>query len=332
MRRSNKVGSVKAKTHNEVSRGEEKPRDLHRRVPLRAALCAVVLLLLATPEPSLAVNPDWTTPLPPFRIADNLFYVGSRDLAAYLIVTPAGNILINSNYTSSPPTIRHSVEQLGFRWRDTRILLISHGHVDHAGGSAEVVRETGAAYEVMDGDVDVVESGGRRDFAFGSADKTMQFPAAHVAHVLHDGENVRLGGVTLVAHRTPGHTRGCTTWTIRAHLPGEPAGQLRDVVIVGSWFALSNYRLLGTRSRPASYPGIAADFETTFAVLHRLPCDVFLGAHGSYFGMLGKLSRLPANGARVWVDPTGYDRALAAAEAAYRTKVTAEQVAASTAK
>ncbi len=271
-----------------------------------------------------AANPDWTTPLPPFQIADNLYYVGSRDLAAYLVVTPAGNILINSNVTSSPPQIRHSVEQLGLRWRDIRILLISHAHVDHAGGSAAILKQTGARYEVMEGDADVVESGGGTDFAFGHAGKSMQFPPAHVDHVLHDGEQVSLGGITLTAHRTPGHTKGCTTWTMRAHLPGEPANRLRNVVIVGSWSVLQSYRLTATYTRPASYPEIATDFARTFAALQQLPCDVFLGAHGQYFDMLAKLKRLPAEGDAVWVDPEGYQRAIAAAERSYRERLEAE--------
>ena len=283
------------------------------RLPI---LCCAYLLLGA--RPCAAVNPDWITPLAPFRIADNLYYVGSRDLAAYLVVTPAGDILINSNYTSSPPSLRRSVEQLGFRWADIRILLISHAHVDHAGGSAEVVRETGARYEVMAGDADVVESGGRTDFAFGHAGRSMQFPPTRVTRVLQDGDRVELGGTVLTAHRTPGHTRGCTTWTMRAHLPGEPAGELRDVVIVGSWYVLPNYRLVAQGRRAASYPGIANGFAHTFQVLHKLPCDVFLGAHGSYFGMLGKLGRMPREGNAVWIDPAGYRRALDEAESSYR--------------
>ncbi len=280
------------------------------------------ILLTLSAKPCAAVNPDWTTPLAPFRIADNLYYVGSRDLAAYLVVTPAGDILINSNFTSSPPLIRHSVEQLGFRWADIQILLTSHAHVDHAGGSAEVVRETGARYEVMEGDADVVESGGRTDFAFGHAGKSMQFPPTRVTRVLHDGDRVELGGTVLTAHRTAGHTRGCTTWTMRVHLPGEPAGKLRDVVIVGSWYVLSNYRLVAQGSRAASYPGIAEDFAHTFQVLHGLPCDIFLGAHGSYFGMLGKLERMPTQGDSVWIDPAGYRRALDEAEESYRARLT----------
>lgn len=278
-----------------------------------------------------AVNPDWTTQIAPFRIADNLFYVGSRDLAAYLVTTPAGDILVNANYTTSPPQIRHSVEQLGFHWSDVKILLISHAHVDHAGGAAEILRETGARFEVMDGDVDVMETGGRTDFAFGGPHKALQFPPAHVNEVLHDGDRVNLGGVTLIAHRTAGHTKGCTTWTMQVHMPGEPAGKLRDVVIGGSWSVLSEYRLTPAHGRPASYPGIASDFQTTFSTLRSLPCDLFLASHGSFFDMQAKLRRMPAEGDRVWIDPAGYKEAVAKGEQAFNTVLQRQSAAAAAA-
>ena len=282
-------------------------------------LTLAVLVLLSPAGHAIAASPaDSITPDPPTPDTDNLYFVGSRDLASYLVVTPAGNILINTNVPSSPSQIRRSVEQLGFRWTDIRILLISHAHVDHAGGSAAVRKQTGARLEVMQGDADVVESGGRTDFAFGGPGKPEQFPPAHVDHVLQNGEKVSLGGVTLTAVRTPGHTRGCTTWTMQAHVPGEPAGVLRHVVIVGSWYVLPRYRLIAMHSRPPSYPGIAGDFTATFAALHALPCDLFLGAHGSYFNMLAKLRRMPIEGDEVWIDPEGYKRALADAEQGFR--------------
>lgn len=290
----------------------------------RVLVWSLMGLLVVMGLPALAaVDPDWTTPIAPFRIAGNLYYVGSRDLAAYLVVTPAGDVLINSNLASSPPQIEHSVEQLGFHVRDIRVLLISHAHTDHAAGSAAILRATGARYEVMDGDVDLVESGGRTDFAYGHGD--MLFPRAKVSRVLHDGDTVRLGGTELVAHRTPGHTRGCTTWTMRVM----EGGRARDVVIVGSWSVNPGYRLVATRAgRPASYPGIAADYQHTFVVLRGLPCDIFLGAHGGYFDMLGKLARMPSEGTAVWVDPAGYRAAVAERQAAFERELRRQQAAA----
>ena len=290
---------------------------------MRVWMAGVVLLLSLRAR--AAVDPDWTAPIAPFRIAGNLYYVGSRDLAAYLVVTPAGDVLINSNLASSPPQIERSVEQLGFHVRDIRVLLISHAHTDHAAGSAAILRATGAKYEVMDGDVDLVESGGRTDFAFGHG--AMLFPRAKVTRVLHDGDVVRLGGAALVAHKTPGHTRGCTTWTMRVTEDGRP----RDVVIVGSWSVLSGYRLVATRAgRPTSYPGIAADYAHTFAVLRGLPCDIFLGAHGGYFDMLAKLARMPRQGTSVWLDPAGYRAAVLERQAAFERELRRQEKAAAT--
>lgn len=250
-------------------------------------------------------HPDWTTPIAPFRIAGNLYYVGSKDLAAYLVVTPSGDILINSSLASSPRQIKQSVEDLGFQFTDIKVLLISHAHWDHDAGSAEVKRLSGAKYEVMDADVPVAESGGAKDFAYGGSN--MGYAPAKVDRVLHDKDEVRLGDTILVAHKTAGHTRGCTTWTMKVI----EFGRTRDVVIVGGWSANSEFRLVDRPGLPASYPGIASDFRQTFATLNALPCDIFLGAHGMYFGMLDKLERAKAGQEDVWVDPEGYRAAVA---------------------
>jgi metallo-beta-lactamase class B len=274
------------------------------------------MLLLVT-RLHAADNPE-TTPVDPFRIVGNLYYVGSADLASYLIVTPKGDILINSSLESSVPLIRSSVEKLGFRFKDIKILLISHAHWDHDAGSAEVKRQTGAQYMVMDGDVSVVESGGEKDFAY----TEHRYAAAKVDRVLRDGDEVRLGGAVLVAHKTPGHTRGCTTWTLRE----KERRRLLDVVIVGSWYVNPGYRLVDRSGQAASYPGIAEDYERTFSALKNLPCDVFLGAHGMYFGMLEKLSRVEAGSTEnVWVDPLGYRAAVAERKTAFEAELMRQQ-------
>src|SRR3984957_11699260 len=205
-------------------------------------------------------NPAWITQIAPFQIADNLYYVGSEDLASYLVVTPKGNILINANLATSPPQIRASVEKLGFRWKDISVLLNSQAHFDHMAGAAEVVRETHAKNMVMDGDVSVVETGARTDFLSPSPNIPAYAPV-HVDRVLHDGDTVSLGGVTLTAHKTAGHTRGCTTWTMRSHLPGEPAGTSRNIVIVGGTGFWSEYHLVATPAHRLSYPSIVQDFQ-----------------------------------------------------------------------
>jgi metallo-beta-lactamase class B len=208
---------------------------------MRVFLPCLLLLVFGTPRLILgALDPSWTTSIPPFRIADNLYYVGSQDLASYLVVTPKGNILINANLATSPAQIRTSVEALGFRWSDTKILLNNQAHYDHVAGAAEVIRETHAKNMVMDGDVSVVETGARTDFLSPSPN-ILRYTPAHVDRVLHDGDTVSLGDVTLTARKTAGHTRGCTTWTMLSHLPGEPAGTMRHIVIVGGTGFWSEY-------------------------------------------------------------------------------------------
>lgn len=271
------------------------------------------LTLLLAPLLSAQSNPEWTTPQPPFHIAGPFYYVGSRDLAVFLVVTKAGNILINANLETSPPQIREAVEKLGFQWRDTKILLNSQAHFDHAAGTAAIAKETRAKVMAMEGDADVIESGGKTDFAH-----LTPFPPAHVDRVLHDGEILELGGVALKALKTAGHTRGCTTFTAKV----ADAAVSRLVVIVGGLTVLDNYKLTGPKE---SYPGIAADFERTFKTLDALPVDIFLGAHGSYFGMLEKLGkRSGPDDASVWVDREGYHRAIQTARASFERKRQAE--------
>ena len=257
-------------------------------------------------------NPEWTTPHVPFRVIGNVYYVGSKDLASYLITTPQGHILINSNLTSSVPQIQKNVEALGFHFSDVKILLISHAHWDHAAGSAETKRLTGAKYMVMDSDVSVVESGGKTDFHYG-AEAGSHFPATKVDRVLHDGDEVKLNGVVLVAHKTPGHTKGCTTWTMKVR----EDNKTYNVVIVGSPNVNAGYKLVDN----AAYPTIAQDYESTFRTLNSLPCDVFLGAHGGYFGMEAKFARMKAGAANPFVDPEGYKSYVAEREQTFRKEL-----------
>jgi metallo-beta-lactamase class B len=291
--------------------------------------CLFALACLGPAVTQASVPASWTEPVAPFRIADDLYYVGSQDLASYLVVTPAGNVLINANLPESPAQIRKSVESLGLHWEDTRILLDSQAHYDHMGGAQAIVRETQAKNMVMEGDVDVAETGGKADFLTPSPNLSLYAPV-HVDRVLHDRDTVSLGGVTLTAHRTAGHTRGCTTWTMCAHLPGEPAGRLRDIVIVGGTAFWSEFHFVDTPEHAASYPGIAEDFARTFATLRALPCDVFLGAHGGYFDLASKLPRYAKRGPRAFLDAKGYRRYIASAEKGF-TEALQEQTKAATA-
>jgi metallo-beta-lactamase class B len=286
-----------------------------RNLPL--ILCAAIALLLNLPIAAQSnsftqKNPTWVKPFPAFRIAGNLYYVGSEDLAAFLIVTPKGNILINSNLESSPMQIRKAIESLGFKFSDTKILLISHGHFDHCAGSAEIKRETGAKYEVMEQDVPVVESGGHADFNYG-ADKSMWFPPTKVDRILHDGDTVSLGGVTLSAHLTAGHTKGATTWTMD-EIEG---GRTLHVVIVGSPNVNPGYLLVGNKT----YPQIASDYRHEFEALNGLPCDIFLGAHGGYFGLAEKYPLWKAGDKNAFIDPEGYKAYVADRQQAFEKEL-----------
>jgi metallo-beta-lactamase class B len=295
---------------------------------MRALIACFLLFGFFCPKLVHAQTPDsWTTPLAPFRIADNLYYVGSKDLASYLLVTPDGDILINANLSTSPKQIKASLETLGFHWNDIKILLNSQAHFDHMGGAAEILRETHAKNMVMDGDVSVVETGAKADFLSPSPSIKLYAPT-HVDRILHDGDHVSLGGLTLTAHKTAGHTRGCTTWTLRSHLPGEPADRMRNIVIVGGTGFWSEYRFVSTPAHAVSYPGIAQDFQHTFAVLYALPCDVFLGAHGGYFDLLTKLQHYSQKGPSTFIDPVGYQRFVTESEQDFNKALKDQQIAA----
>jgi metallo-beta-lactamase class B len=269
---------------------------------------------------SAQTNADWTTPFPAFRIAGNLYYVGSKGLASYLVATPKGHILINSDLEANVPLLRASIEQLGFKFRDVKILLISHAHWDHDAGSADVKKLTGATYMVMDADVPVVESGGRADFQYGS-DPALQYPPVQVDRVLHDGDRVELGGAVLVAHLTPGHTKGCTTWTLTVRA----GDRSYSVVIIGSPNVNPGYRLVDNRE----YPTIAQDYERTFRVLKTLNCELFLGAHGSYFDLEAKYARWRAGRADAFVDPGGCAAFVAQKEQEFRSELARQAAAGS---
>ncbi len=261
-----------------------------------------------------AVYPNF----PPHKIAGNLYYVGDSFEAAFLIVTPQGNILVNVGDSDEIKLVKENIAALGFKWTDTKLLLSSQAHYDHVGAAAQVVKETGAKFLVMDGDVDLVESGGKKDFAYYAP--KYQFPPAHVDKVLHDGEVVQLGRVKLVAHKTPGHTRGCTTFTMQVN----EGSKSYNVVIVGAGganFGDAGYELVGNKV----YPQIVSDLRKSYAVLHSLPCDIFLGAHGKYYGLEEKYPRSKTEGVKAWIDPAGYKAYVDGKEKEFEEELRKEQ-------
>jgi metallo-beta-lactamase class B len=269
---------------------------------MRRILVAMILALLVAGGAAAQQTPDWTNPFPPHRVIGNIYYVGSQGLASYLVTTPQGNILINSSLEASVPLIRDSIEKLGFHFNDTKILLISHAHWDHCAGSAAIKELTGAKYMVMDADVPEIEAGGKGNFQYGDS-MTSRYQPTKVDRILNDGDEVKLGGTVLVAHLTPGHTKGTTTWTMKA----KEADKTYNVVIIGSPNVNPGYKLVNN----ALYPQIAEDYARMFRVLKSLPADVFLGAHGSYYGMEEKYARMKAGGANPFIDPDGYKKYVA---------------------
>lgn len=280
------------------------------------AIVVILLVLVSSQRSALSQASDWLQPFPPFRIAGNLYYVGSRGLASYLVTTSEGHILINSNLEESVLMLRASIEKLGFKYTDVKILLISHAHWDHNAGSALIKKQTGATYMVMAEDVSAVESGGKTDFNYGN-DKGTYYPRTTVDRTLHDKDEVKLGDAVLVAHLTAGHTKGCTTWTMKVR----DGGTTYDAVIVCSPNVNPGYKLVNN----AAYPGIADDYARMFRTLTSLPCDLFLGAHGSYFDLEAKYGRMQKGDASAFVDPAGYKTFIAAKTAEFQAALKKQQ-------
>jgi len=274
-------------------------------------LSLVMLCLFA-----YARNVQGDSPFPAHRVAGNTYYVGSKELASYLITTPEGHFLINSSFEETVPLIRGAIESLGYKLTDVKYLLASHAHSDHVAGHAKLRELTGAKVLVMAGDDKVVASGGAGQYLYGDS----RWPECPVDRVLKDGDKITLGGATIIARHTPGHTRGCTTWTWKEKADDKEL----DVVVIGSPNVNPGYRLVNN----ADYPKIADDYTQTFALLKSLPCDIFLGAHGNYYDMIAKHERLEKNPkTNSFIDPQGYKAYVALKEATFRKKLTDQQAA-----
>ena len=274
-------------------------------VTLAAFLLATKSLFPQADETSRS----WNKPVAPFRIAGNLYYVGAIEITSYLITTPEGHFLLDGGFVETAPQIEHNIAELGFKLTDVKFLLNSHAHYDHAGGLAELKKVTGAKFLASEGDAPLLRSGGHGDFRFGD---TLTFPPIAPDQIVHEGEAIRLGNQMVVAHLTPGHTKGCTTWTTKIR----DGDKVYDVVFVGSQSAL-DYKFVGQES----YPGITADFERSFALLNHLPCDIFLASHGSFFHFVEKHERLLRGDANAFIDPNGYKAYLRESEQEFRDKL-----------
>jgi len=271
-------------------------------------------ILLVSPFFLLAQKTEtersWNQPVEPFKIIGNIYYVGASEIASFLIATPQGHILIDGGFEETAPQILANIKKLGFKPGEVKYLLNSQSHSDHAGGFAELKRATGAKLAIMEQDKAEVEAGGRGDFAWGD---TMLFPAVKVDRTLHDGDALALGGASLKALRTPGHTKGCTTWTTTATENDKPY----NVVWVCSTTA-PGYKLVGN----TQYPNIVQDYRRTFEILKKLPCDVFLASHGNFFNLEEKSKQIRADAARnPFIDPDGYQQFLERTQRDFETEL-----------
>jgi len=275
---------------------------------------------------NVGTREDQMTPFTPHKVIGNIYYVGTRSLASFLITTTEGHILINTNYEAGVPGLKDSVEKLGFKFGDIKIILGSHAHGDHMEGDALVKEMTGAQVQAMAEDVPALERmrpGGKPH---------------PIDRILHDGDRVILGGTTLVARLTPGHTKGCTTWTTTIQEDGRP----RSVVIVGSMGSNPGFQFVNNKDNPS----IADEYKQGFRVLRSLKPDVPLASHPAMYGMAAKFARigtgsasarsasarprrsLGEGGPNPFVDPAGYTTELDAVEGLFLQVLAAQEKAA----
>ena len=284
------------------------------RLPLFAISVAALVFAVTTPAP--AELPEafqrWNEPIEPFGIAGNLYYVGTNEITAFLFATPEGHILLDGGFEETAPLIRTSIEALGFSPADVRILLNSHAHVDHAGGLALLKKWTGADLVSSRGDKPLLEAGGEEPYPF---------PPVSPDRVIDDGETVELGRTLLTARITAGHTPGCTTWTTQMEVDGKE----RTVVFLCSVNALPEMDLLSPN--PAYQEGRIRAFERSFELLDELPCELFLGAHGSFFLLSEKREQLRSGGDNPFLDPELCRRHLEAKKTRFEEEVARQRAA-----
>jgi len=258
-----------------------------RFAPLLAAL---LLSACASAQPMADDRAHWNAPFAPFTVFANVHYVGPAGVSSFLITTPEGHILLDGGLPESAPVIEANIKALGYDIDDVRILLNTHAHFDHAGGLAALKAASGAALYVSQADRAAVESG----HVLIGPSAGIDFPPAHVDRVIADGETIRLGGATLTAHLTPGHTPGCTSYSMTAT---NAAGAAHSI------FFHCSSSVAGQSLAPEAYPGVVADYRAAFAKVAAMQADIFLANHGSFFDLEAKRARQLSGDADAFVDP-----------------------------
>jgi metallo-beta-lactamase class B len=262
---------------------------------------------------------NWSLPFEPRKIIGNIYYVGSNLISSFLIVTPAGHILIDTGHLQMLPLVEANIEKLGFKYQDVKILLNSQAHIDHCGGFAEFKRQTGATVAVSKLDGELMMQGGKRDFAntgaFGNGDDSGYEPI-RPDRIIADGERVELDGVSLTAHLTPGHTKGCTSWSMRV----EEHGRSYDVLFLCG-LTVSPFKLTNNEK----YPNIVDDMRSTFIRLRGMHADVLLAAHGFWFDLEGKAARQKKGEPNPFIDPDEFGRHLTEMEKDFEQALQAQE-------
>jgi metallo-beta-lactamase class B len=269
-------------------------------------LSVFVLCSIGFAQSSADERAAWNQPVKPFRIVGNIYYVGAANVSSFFIKTPDGAILLDGGLPETAPVIEKSITELGFSIKDVKFLLNSHAHFDHCGGLAELKKLSGARMIASERDRPVLISG-----QGGAA----PFPAVQVDRVIADQQTVQLGGVTLTAHITPGHTKGCTTWS----MPVSDAGKTYQVVFYCSTTVVD--KLVNN----SDYPAIVSDYMRSFAELRKIPCDVFLAPHAGFFKLDEKRRQLDAGKLDAFIDPTEMQKYVDESEKSFRKQL-AEQL------
>lgn len=268
----------------------------------RTLLTMMVVSSLGAPQ-SGSRRASWNLPVEPFRIIGNVYYVGAAGVSSFLITTPQGSILLDGGLPETAPLIEAGIAALGFNVANVKYLLNSHAHFDHAGGLAALKRKSGARIVASEGDSDTLNTGGGG-----------RFPAARVDRIVKDNDTVEVGDATLTAHVTPGHTKGCTTWSMSV----ADGGKAYRVVFYCSTSVVD--RLVNN----GAYPGIVADYERSFDALRKMPCDVFLAPHAEFFHMEEKRAKMGA-GANPFVDAGEMRMHVEQSERAFRSELERER-------
>jgi len=282
-----------------------------KKLILLACMCCIGFAASAQVKERATLTPGWVRLYQPFRIVGNLYYVGTYDLACYLIVTPQGNILINTGLAASTPIIKANIEQLGFKLNDIKILLTTHAHYDHVGAMAEIKQLTGAEMMINQADASVLADGGKSDYAYGG--EFSSFAPVKPDVLLKDGDKVKLGGTEITIVNSYGHSKGANSFLLNV----KDETKTWKVFIANMPTIISD----GPFASVTAYPNIAADYGHTLETLKAQTFDIWLASHADQMKMHNKHKPGDAYNPSAFVDRAGYDAVIAGFDAAYQRKI-----------